>query len=142
MVRLFPKSKRYIDEIRSFMVFNDKNDAEKTVELYNIRKKLLKKRNVLSTLRIIFFISLYASIVSSFTNMLKNNLISGFLNSIIIIISILGTTFSVLMIFLLGHAIRNYDRDIATIESHIIAVYVKNDKLNSKQFNKILRKLK
>lgn len=124
------------------MVFNDKNDAEKTVELYNIRKKLLKKRNVLSTLRIIFFISLYASIVSSFTNMLKNNLISGFLNSIIIIISILGTTFSVLMIFLLGHAIRNYDRDIATIESHIIAVYVKNDKLNSKQFNKILRKLK
>lgn len=124
------------------MVFNDKNDAEKTVELYNIREKLLKRRNVLSTLRIIFFISLYASIVSSFTNLLKNNLISGFLNSIIIIISILGTTFSVLMIFILGHAIRNYDRDIATIESHIIAVYVKNDKLNSKQFNKILRKLK
>lgn len=142
MVRLFPKSKRYIDEIRLYMTFNNKDDAEKTVELYNIREKLLKKRNVLNALRIMFFISLYASLVSSFTNIFNNNVISKFFNSIILLISILGTTFSVMMIFVLGHAIRNYDRDIATIESHIIAVYVKNDKLNSKQFNKILKGLK
>ena len=143
MVRIFSKSRRYIDELKSSMNIKSKIDSDKIESLYNVRSRLIKSRDTLNFLRIIFFIALYASIISSFTTLF--NLVpavSKFLDFLLTLFSIIGTTFSIIMIFLLSHSIRNYDRDIATIESHILSIHVKHDKSTPEEFNSLMKKIK
>lgn len=143
MVRIFSKSRRYIDELKSSMNIKNKNDSSKIDSLYNVRLRLIKSRDTLNFLRIIFYIALYASIISSFTtifNLLP--LVSKFIDYILTLFGIIGTTFSIIMIFFLAHSIRNYDRDIATIESHILSIHVKHDKSSAEDFNILMKKIK
>ncbi len=143
MVRIFSKSRRYIDELKSSMNIKNKIDSSKIDSLYGVRSRLIKSRDTLNFLRIIFFIALYASIISSFTTLF--NLIpavSKFLDFLLTLFSIIGTTFSIIMIFFLAHSIRNYDRDIATIESHILSINVKHDRSKPEEFDLLMKKIK
>lgn len=143
MVRIFSKSRRYIDELKSSMNIKNKTDSHKIESLYEVRKRLIQSRDTLTLLRIIFFISLYASIISSFTtifNLLP--VISEFVDYMLKYFGIIGTTFSVIMVLILGHAIRNYNRDIATVESHILSIHVKHDKSNVEDFDMLMKKIK
>lgn len=143
MVRIFSKSRRYIDELKSSMNIKNKIDSRKINSLYSVRSRLIKSRDTLNFLRIIFFIALYASIISSFTTLF--NLIpavSKFLDFLLTLFSIIGTTFSIIIIFFLAHSIRNYDRDIATIESHILSIHVKHDRSKPEEFDLLMKKIK
>lgn len=143
MVRIFSKSRRYIDELKSSMNIKSKIDFHKVESLYESRKRLIQSRDALTFLRIIFFTSLYASIISSFTtifNLLP--LLSEFLDYVLTYFGIIGTTFSVIMVLILGHSIRNYNRDIATIESHILSIHVKHDKSSVEDFDLLMKKIK
>ncbi|MGV8150707.1 MAG: hypothetical protein ACP5NV_03195 [Candidatus Woesearchaeota archaeon] len=143
MVRILSKSRRYIDELRELMSIKDKNDQRKIYSLYDTRKKLIKRRDRYNLIRAIFYIALYASLISSFTSIF--NLlpwISRFLDFFLTYIGILGTTFSLIIILILSHSIRNYDRDVATIESHILSIYVKYDSSKPEYFDMLLKKIK
>lgn len=143
MVRIFSKSKRYIDELKSTMNIKNKTDSHKIESLYQGRSRLIKSRNTLTILRVIFFISLYASIVSSVTSMFNIlPVLSELLTTIFKFLGIIGTSFSLIMVIVLGHSIRNYNRDIATIESHILSIYVKHDKSTTEDFDMLMRKIK
>lgn len=143
MVRIFSKSKRYIDELKSTMNIKNKTDSHKIESLYQGRSRLIKSRNTLTILRVIFFISLYASIVSSVTSMFNIlPVLSELLTIILKFLGIIGTSFSLIMVIVLGHSIRNYNRDITTIESHILSIYVKHDKSTAEDFDMLMRKIK
>lgn len=143
MVRIISKSRRYIDELKSAVVITNKKDSHKISSLYSVRNKLIKRRDRFNVLRVIFYIALYASIISSFTTILNIfPLISRFLDFALTYIGILGTTFSLIMILLLTQSIRNYDRDISTIDSHIISIHVKYDKSNIDNFDLLMKKIK
>ncbi|GIU69923.1 MAG: hypothetical protein KatS3mg002_1159 [Candidatus Woesearchaeota archaeon] len=143
MVRIISKSKRYIDELKEYFNIEDEVDSHKINKLYSIREKLIKSKNTLNILRIIFFLALYASLLSGLTKIF--NLlpwISTFIDFVLTFLGILGTTFSVIMILVLGQSIRNYDRDISTIESHILSIYVKYDKTDKEKFDGLMDKIR
>jgi hypothetical protein len=143
MVRIFSKSRRYIDELKSSMNIKNKIDSHKIESLYEGRARLIKSRDGLNFFRAIFYIALYASILSGFTtifNLLP--LLSEVLDFILTYLGIIGTTFSIIMIVVLGHSIQNYDRDIATIESHILSMHVKHDKSSIEDFDLLMKKIK
>jgi len=143
MVRIFSKSRRYIDELKSSMSIKSKIDSHKMQSLYEVRRRLIQSRNTLTFLRVIFFISLYASIISGFTtifNLLP--VISEFVEYMLKYFGIIGTTFSLIMVLILGHSVRNYNRDIATVESHILSIHVKHDKSNVEDFDLLMKRIK
>lgn len=143
MVRIISKSRRYVDELRSSISIKDKKDSHKIESLYTIRKKLIRKRNILNFYRVIFYVALYASIISSFTSIFNLlPFISKLVDFILTYTGILGTTFSFIMILILTHSIKNYDRDISTTDSHIIAIHVKHDKSDKEKFSGLMKKIK
>lgn len=143
MVRIISKSKRYIDELKEYLEIDNDLDSHKIKKLYDVRDKLIKNKNALNVLRIIFFIALYASLISGLTkifNLLP--ILSRFIDFVLTFLGILGTTFSIIMILLIGQSIKNYEKDISTIESHILSIYVKYDNISKEKFDLLMNKIK
>lgn len=143
MVRIFPKSRKYIDEIKKTLKVSDDVDKHKLNKLYFVHSKLEKSRRRLSNIRIFFFVALYASILSSFTSIVNHFLpvLSSLINYLFTLFGIIGTTISIIMIAILTHTINTFNRDITVVESHIISIYVKNDKSSKSEFDSLIAKI-
>jgi len=142
-MRIFTKSRQYVDQVRKTVAIKNKADAHKVELLYSARKRLIEKRRRQNLLRFIFYVALYASLISSITSILNlYPFLSKVLDFILTYAGIFGTTFSLIAILLLTHSIRNFDRDITTVESHIIAIHVKYDKTKGRKFEQLIRKIR
>ena len=143
MVRIISKSPGYIAQIKKHHKVPHVRDAHKINELFHVRAKLFRQRKKFLGIRFFFYIALYASLISSITSIFNVfPLISKFLDFLLTYLGILGTTISLAVIVALTYTIRVYDRDIATLDAHILAIHVKHDNSDKKSFDALLKKIK
>ena len=140
-MRIIPKASLYLEELKKSVHVKNSKDAHKIGSLHKLHTKLTMHRMRLFWLRILLFALLYASIISSITIILDlDYVLPGILDTLFIIVSIFGIVISVILVVLLSQSIDTYDSDIMIIESHLTALYVKNDKSSNEEFDVFMNK--
>lgn len=142
MVRIFFKSYKYIDELRKSCKITRQPDKRKVELLFSTYERLRKARRKYVFVRGLFYVALYAAVVSSLLSVFNVIFLSKLFDFIFTVFGIIGTTFALIMIVALTILIRNYDRDLSTIESHIISIYVKYDTADAKTFEQMIKKIR
>lgn len=121
----YRRALNYIKELESRAKIDIK-DFKQVQDLKERLKHTGYKLRTLETTRVVFFIFLYSTIVSTFTSFIPGSEILT--NRLIKIGSVLGSTISLIIVGIASKAISTYILDLNMISAHLIAIYSKHAK--------------
>ncbi|MFH1916227.1 MAG: hypothetical protein ABIJ21_03105 [Nanoarchaeota archaeon] len=133
--------KQYLDQLKEDIPIRQEKDKKRIRSLRRKIKRTFIKMRVFSWTRGLFYVVLYASIVSNFLGDFATpeaKFIGRFAQPFIILSSIIGTTISLFLVLIFTKVLNTYWEDARTYATHLIAIYIRNDTVPSKKLDSFL----
>ena len=135
----FTHVKKYISLLEENIIITNKHDKHKLKclsEAFN--KKYFQAKTYLS-LKVCFFLLLYASVVSTFLGSIP--MLSDVSSYLLTVSGLLGTTILLVVLGVLHIAEGNIYSDLLMLSTHIVSIYVHNDRIEHPEIQKYLREM-
>ena len=135
----FARIKSYIDVLEKNIKIKIKHDVERLKGLKEaFDKKYLAARTFL-TLKVVFFVLLYASVLAAFFATIP--FLTNLSTYLIMVSGVFGTTISFLVLAVLHFSEGTVYSDLILLSNHMMIIYVHNDHLSHPDIEAYIRQM-